>query len=173
MGGFEEILLVPANVSPTKARQPPVAGHHRVRMCQLAFEGWSLLRVLDLDIQRSGPTYTIDTLQQIAQVEGPELRLIIASELARELHSWRHPDQLLQLAPPWVFSLREGPDPTSWHEDPISRILAAQVTVIPSFDVSSTEVRERLRHGQWCGHLVPQNVLHYIHEHQLYLPPQP
>lgn len=168
IGGFDEIFVIPAHVSPFKMNRPPVDGSHRLAMCQLAFQGWPKARILSVEIDRSPPSFSSDTIRELQALHLGPLRLILASEIARSFHLWKDAATLVHLARPLVLKLRETSPPEPWPSDPISQTLAKQVIEIPSFDVSSTEVRERLRKGLWCGHLVPQNVLTYIHQHQLY-----
>ncbi len=167
-GDFEQILVIPAQVSPFKIDRPPVAGHHRLAMCRLAFEGWPLAKVLDIEVARSGPSFTIDTIRQLKKTEPSPLRLLIASELAEGFGAWKEAEMLCELAPPAVFAIRDFEKNRPNPRDPLAQVLCAQAVEIPSFEVSSTEIRERLRRGLWCGHLLPQNVLRYIHQHKLY-----
>lgn len=173
VGNLEEVVVVPANVSPFKLEQPPVEGVHRLAMCRLAFEGWAPASFSSVDIDRPSPTYTIDTIRALSGSKSGPARLILGSEVARTLHQWKESEQLMALSDPLVLELREGPHPRPWSADPISQELKRRMIEVPQFEVSSTEVRHRLSRGLWCGHLVPRNVLSYIQQHQLYTSKEP
>jgi nicotinate-nucleotide adenylyltransferase len=165
---LDQILVIPAHISPFKLNRPPISGHHRLEMCQLAFQGWGKASILDVEICRPPPSFTIDTLRELTRQKLGPLRLLLGSEVARSLAHWKDAKEIIQLARPLVAALRESADPHPWAADPISQELSRDVMILPEFDVSSTEVRSRLAQGQWCGHLLPQRVLDYIHHHHLY-----
>ena len=170
---LEKVVVAPAHVSPFKLDQPPVKGSHRLAMCRLAFEGWAPALVSSVDIDRPSPSYTIDTVRELIAFQSGAFRLILGSEIARTLHQWREAEQLMALSNPLVLELREGPHARPWPSDPISQELKRRMIEIPQFEVSSTEIRDRLQRGLWCGHLVPRNVLRYIEQHQLYSSKEP
>jgi nicotinate-nucleotide adenylyltransferase len=173
VGNLDEVLIVPAHVSPFKLDQPPVDGYHRLAMCRLAFEGWAPVSFSSVDIDRPSPTYTIDTVRELKSPSSKAMRLILGSEVARTLYQWKEAESLMTLSDPLVLELREGPHPRPWPDDAISQELKRRMVRVPQFEVSSTEVRHRLRKGLWCGHLVPRNVLSYIQQHQLYSSKEP
>ncbi|MFZ4098834.1 MAG: nicotinate (nicotinamide) nucleotide adenylyltransferase [Chlamydiia bacterium] len=165
---LSEILVIPAHCSPTKLDHPPLPIHHRIAMAEKAFKPFPFIRVLDLEAQRPAPSYTIDTLRELERQGMAPMRLLLGSEVARTLHSWRSPEAIIELAPPIVWTLRESHPARPWPNDPISRACQAHLVELPEWECSSTQIRARVRAGLTCAHLVPASVWHYILEHGLY-----
>ncbi len=156
-GGVDEILFCPAFCSPFKTESPPVAsGTHRLEMIKRVIAGVPEFRVSSMEIERQEPSFTVDTLRRLPQ-DGVRYRLILSSDSARSFWGWKEPEEIFKLAPPLV-GLRGGePVPTGFEA-----IHMAQ------FDISSTEIRERIKKKIYCEHLVPTIALDYIVEHRLY-----
>ena len=93
------------------------------------------------EIEQKVCSYTIDTIRAL-QKEGTQLRLLLSEEAAAHLDQWKETQELIRLAPPLI-----GPR---------------------EIQVSSTEIRARLKKNLYCGHLVPSKALAYIHKHGLY-----
>ncbi len=157
--GLDNVLFCPTQVSPFKQNCPPnVSTTHRMEMVKLAIKPIEGFELCDLEVNREGPSYTIDTLAQLHE-ENPEAQfhLILGGDLARGLLKWKDAGELLKLAPP-LIGARQG---SAIEVD-------AEVIFLPVFDISSTTVRDRLQRGLYCGHLLPQAVLDYISFHGLY-----
>lgn len=166
MHGLDQVLFCPAHVSPTKGDAPPVAAaNHRLNMLQLALEDVLGCDPCNGEISRPPPSYTIDTVREI----GGELFLIVAEDTAYGFGEWKEIDALLELASPLV-GVRHGFDPKKLEQLPekIKLKVEAGRCEIPAMDVSSTEVRERLKKRLYVGHLIPGKVLDYIHQNTIY-----
>lgn len=165
-GLVDQILYSPARISPTKGEAPPIAPcYHRLNMLQLALEDVPGCDLYDEEIKKEGPSYTIDALKGIKG----ELRLIVAEDAAYGFDQWKDIEQLLEMAPP-IIAIRHGfnreklnhlPDSIKWN-------IEKGTIQIPAMDISSTEIRERLKKKLYCGHLLPGKVLDYIHQNTLY-----
>jgi nicotinate-nucleotide adenylyltransferase len=165
-GLVDQILYSPARISPTKGEAPPIAPcYHRLNMLQLALEDVPGCDLYDEEIKKEGPSYTIDALKGIKG----ELRLIVAEDAAYGFDQWKDIEQLLEMAPP-IIAIRHGfnreklnhlPDSIKWN-------IEKGLIQIPAMDISSTEIRERLKKRLYCGHLLPGKVLDYIHQNTLY-----
>jgi nicotinate-nucleotide adenylyltransferase len=156
-GGLDQILFCPALFSPFKSDHRPVASpQHRLSMIKLILEPF--FAVTSSEIDRAGPSYTIDTLRSMDQ-KNSEYRLILSDESAAHFGQWREAEELAKLAPPLVGSRSGG------LYGPFQTIQT------PLFDVSSTEIRCRLAAKKYCKHFMPSIVLDYIDEHELYLKP--
>jgi nicotinate-nucleotide adenylyltransferase len=165
------VLLVPANVAPHKAgeRGAPVARdpgpQHRLRMCQLLADGVPELFVCDLEVERGGMSYTVDTLQALhASHPTAQLTLILGADTAGTLGGWREPELVRELAH-LAVAARTGA--------PRARVLDAiggdvRLLEMPPIDVSSSLVRERAALGEPIEELVGAAVAGYIGEHRLY-----
>ncbi len=153
-GGLDEILFCPARYSPFKASRPPIAAaEHRLAMIKLVLAPF--FRVTTIELDRPGPSYTVETLRSLSNPH-ETYRLILSEESAKSFQSWKEPEEIILLAPPLVgsrFGATKGP---------------FQTLQTPLFDISSTEVRDRLKKKLYCEHLVPSIVLDYIKEFRLY-----
>lgn len=154
--GLDEVLFCPAFCSPFKTNAPPVASpHHRLAMLGLALQGIPHFKITTLEIDRKGPSYTIDTVRAL-QFKDTQLHLLLSEESAAHLDRWKEASELIKLAPPLI-----GARTQSSHT-------SQNITKIKVFEISSTQVRERLSLSRYCGHLVPERVLDYIRIHHLY-----
>lgn len=165
-GLVDQILFSPARISPTKGEEPPVAPcNHRLNMLQLALEDVPGCDPYDEEIKKEGPSYTIDALKGIKG----EIRLIVAEDAAYGFDAWKEIDTLLEMAPP-IVAVRHGFDREKLNRlsDKIKLKVEEGMIKIPAMDVSSTDIRERLKKRLYCGHLLSGKVLDYIHQNTLY-----
>jgi len=164
--GLDQVLFCPANVSPTKEATPPeAAANHRLNMLQLALEDVPNCDPYDGEILRPPPSFTIDTLHEIKG----SLHLIVAEDTAYGFGKWKDIDQLLEIAPPFV-GVRHGFDTKKLNQlsETIKLKVEQGMCNIPAVDVSSSEIRGRLKKRLYCGHLVQGKVLDYIHQNTIY-----
>lgn len=157
---LDEVLFVPAGLSPFKQQTPPFAApHHRLEMLRLAIEEIEGFHLLDWELRELGPSYTIDTVRRLSEDTHLELHLLLGDDHLSTFHLWKEVEELAKLAPPLIGTREGGTD---------IEIPGAQKMRIPIFDISSTIVRSRLAERKYCGHLVPLVVLNYIKQHSLY-----
>ena len=96
---MERVLLMPAYSAPHKGDDEDPGPERRLEMCRLAVDGEAGLEVCGLEIERGGPSYTVDTLRAInASDPEAELTFILGAEMARTLPAWREPRTLVELA---------------------------------------------------------------------------
>lgn len=166
--GLDQILFSPANISPEKTIAPPLASNaHRKAMTQIAIEGIEGFSLLDMELEREGPSYTIDTIRCLMQ-EHPDcsFHLILGEDVLPGLPNWKDVALLLKLAPPLVGA-RPFDKPFPLPAEILPFIDQGRVDT-PLMEISSTGLRERLLQKKYCGHLLPAKVLDYIHAHGLY-----
>jgi nicotinate-nucleotide adenylyltransferase len=177
--GLERVLLMPAHSAPHKRVEGDPGPQERLKMCRLAVGDEAGLAVCGLEIERGGPSYTVDTLRAIhASHEEAELTFIVGADMARTLPRWREPDALLELA-----SLAVAEREDAGREDvlralaPLRRNVGGDVSERPGdveflkmgmVEISSSMVRERVAAGEPVGELVGPVVATYIAEHGLY-----
>jgi nicotinate-nucleotide adenylyltransferase len=168
--GLGRVLLTPVLVPPHKPAKWDPGPEHRLAMCHLAIDGDPRLGVCTLELERSGPSYTVDTLRSIHESNpDAELTLIVGADMARTLAAWREPREILGLARLAVAE-REGSTRREVTEalaqlDESARIDFLEMTPL---DVSSTLVRRRVTAGEPIEDLVGAGVASYIAEHELY-----
>lgn len=160
---LDRVLLVPAAEPPHKS-EVPTPPEHRWRMVCAAVEGHDRLEASDLELRRPGVSYTVDTLRRLRD-EGPadERFLIIGADNVPELESWHDPEGILSLATVIAGTrVESGALPAGALADRVERVDT------PVFDISSTEIRRRVRAGLPVRCLVPEAVEGYIADHGLY-----
>jgi len=166
--GLDEVVFVPTGQPYHKPDRTVSPAEHRYLMTVIATAANPRFTVSRVDIDRDGPTYTIDTLRDLrAQRPGEDLYFITGADALADIFTWRSPEELFELAQ-FVGVTRPG------HEmDPetLSNIPADRVTMveIPALAISSTDCRERTRRGEPVWYLVPDGVVQYIVKHHLYV----
>jgi len=171
--GLDRVMLVPAGIPPH--RRPAVApAEDRLRMCELAVAGHPRLEVSDLEVRRAGPSYTADTLRQLAEMwPHDELYLVLGWDAAREIRTWHRPDRVLALARLVVVTRPGYPTPTPQDLaragiDPERALLCDVRTP----DVESTDIRHLAGRGGSLAGLVHPAVEAYLRDHGLYARPR-
>lgn len=163
--GLDELRFVPAREQPFKQGLHAAAAEHRVAMLDLAVAGERGFAVERLELERPGPSYTVDTLRALrAREPDRPLTLLLGADAALELEQWRSAAELPGLARIVVFGRPGSPLPES-------PLIADRIRV-PGLDISATEVRRRAREGRPLRYWVPDAVAEYITRHRLYLDPE-
>lgn len=175
------LLYVPAARSPHKA-EPPTADNHRVAMLRAALAGTDRAAVWTDELDRPGPSYTIDTLERLhAACPVVRLRLLIGADQAAAFHRWKNAREILALATPLVMLRTPLAERASlmgvlraagvWSEEELSRWETC-IAPAPVVDVSATELRVTLkatpRDRARLHVLLDPRVLAYIESHGLY-----
>ncbi len=168
--GLDELRVFPTGQAWHKARALTPADH-RLAMARLAFAPVDGAVVDGRELQRLGPTYTIDTLRELrAEQPGADLFLVIGADQAQALDSWREAAEIARLA---TISVADRATPQA----PAGTLDASRVPggrweriALPPMPFSATEIRQRLAAGQGITHLVPEPVARYIEQHHLYPP---
>lgn len=159
--GLEEVVFVPAGQPWQKAAVAAAAD--RLAMTHLAVDGAPGCRVSAIEIDREGPTYTVDTLRALhAEDPEAELWLLLGADALAGLDSWREPGEIVRLAKVAVAA-RPGSEPRADGGG-----VAVTVLELEPVAVSSRDIRARLARGESVQGLVPTAVETYIHAHGLY-----
>lgn len=169
--GLSRVLFVPANRQPLKGAAPGVDSEHRVAMVRLAIAGNPLFELSTIEIDRGGVSYTVDTLRELRLVDpGASYWFILGMDSLADLGRWHHPDEILSLSQ--VAAVHRA----GWEEVDIEALQAdlpsargrVRTVRIPGLDISSSELRERVRDGRPIRYLVPDDVAAYIATKGLY-----
>ena len=162
---LDSLIFVPAATQPFKVSTPPVASpRDRLEMVRLAVADARGYTVDDTEIGREGLSFTVDTLEQLSKRNpGAELFLLLGEDALAGVEQWRSPGRIRELATLAVMR-RAGPEGSL-----VAPIAAGVMTVSARrVDVSSTEVRERLRAGKSIKGFVPESVERFIAARGLY-----
>jgi nicotinate-nucleotide adenylyltransferase len=159
------VLFIPCNAPPTKEKTAASA-EERLDMVRLAVKGNPMFDVSDTEVKRGGISYTVDTLRELRSSYGAEreLCLLVGMDQLNVIEGWRDPGEIVKMARILVVG-RPG-----YEESGIPAELTAKVEIVNSrqIEVSSTEIRNRLRKGKPVRYMVTEPVLEYIYEHSLY-----
>jgi nicotinate-nucleotide adenylyltransferase len=164
---LDEVLLMPVGEAPHRAIDRDPGPEERFELCRLAAEGVDWLTASRAEVDRPGPSYTADTLEQLGGA-GRETYLILGADQALRLGSWREPERVLQGATLAVVE-REGV-PIEEVRRAIGEVgdARAQTFTMPRIDVSSSDVRRRVADGRPYRFLVPERVADRIERVGLY-----
>jgi nicotinate-nucleotide adenylyltransferase len=168
---FEQVLFVPAARQPLKRGEHSATPQQRLEMARLACCSNTAFEVSPIEIERAGPSYTVDTLEALHAKGAVDLHFIVGADAAGDLYRWRAAGRIVALARIVVIG-RPGftLDRTALsHHLPG---LEARMTLLegPGLDISSSELRCRIAAGRPILYHTPEPVVKYIAQHGLYLP---
>lgn len=169
--GLASVTFIPAGEPPHKVGRRISAAHHRAAMVEAAIADNPGFAMSRMELERDGPSYTVDTLERLAAAGAGPLALIMSMDSYLDLPTWRYPERVLALAT-LVVAPREGfqaPGPEFLPE----RVTGATARVVflagPHLRLSASELRDRAAVGRSLRYLVPDAVAAYIGDHGLYL----
>ncbi len=171
--GLTQMLFVPAGQPPHKTGSPVTAAHHRLAMLKLAIAENPHFACSLVDLQRTGPSYTVDMLRLLRQEVGryAELYFVLGGDSLRDLPTWHDPAGIL-LQATLVALMRPGYNLTDIYEQMEIHLPALRQRLItlegPQMEISSTNLRRRVTTGWPITYQVPEAVERYIHEQHLY-----
>ena len=169
---LDEVIFVPTGEPWQKADRDVSPAEHRYLMTVIATAANPRFEVSRVDIDRSGPTYTIDTLRELTALHpDADLYFITGADAMAALLTWQDHEELFKLAH-FVGCTRPGHELTdvSLEGLPKDRITLVE---IPALTISSTDCRHRVESGEPVWYLVPDGVVQYIGKHRLYAKPEP
>ena len=167
---LSRVLFIPARQSPLRA--PPLASaRDRLAMVRRAIDGTPGLEVSPIDIERSGPSYMIDTLQSLAaRRPAAELFLILGADAVSELPAWRHADRILAAAQ--IIAVPRPGHSTEIPREVLALHPRAEMRIhmhrMPPVDISASRIRALCARGRPVDAWVPRSVAEYIAAHDLY-----
>ncbi|MBA7659783.1 Nicotinate-nucleotide adenylyltransferase [subsurface metagenome] len=168
-----EILFVPAGQPWLKTDTPISPAEHRIQMVRLAIAGKPYFGLSTIEVERAGPTYSVDTVAKLkAQLgAGDKLFLILGWDSLAELPQWREPSQLIEMCHLVVVPRPGYPTPDLNSLEAAISGLSQRVVFLdgPEIDISASVIRDRVARGLSVHHLVPEPVNRYIKEHKLYI----
>ena len=168
-----EVIFVPAGQPWLKVNRPITPAEHRLQMLRLALADKPYFKLSTMEIERTGPSYTVDTITELrGQLDaGDEIFFILGQDNLVQLPQWWEPSRLIQLC-----YLVAVPRPGS--ASPNLKVLEAGLPGIsqrvmlmdkPHIDISASVIRDRVARGLSIRHLVPEPVNRYIKENRLYV----
>lgn len=170
--GLDRVLFMPAAQPPHKGGRLVTSAADRLLMTRLAVAGDDAFDLTIIEMERPGPSYTIDSVVELQRTYGTDasLYLLMAADSLAQIDTWRQPDELLDRIE-WVVGPRPGaPAPERSTLEARFGEKAGRIHLLegPSLDVSSTQIRRRVAAGQAIRYLVPRGVEELIVDRGLY-----
>jgi len=161
--GLDRVLVVPARDPWQKQGRVIAPAEQRFEMLVAALDGVAGLEASRIELEREGPTYTIDTVEHLA-TPGRELVLVMGSDVAATLDSWHRVDELRELVTLAIVDRDDTPvpDPRGWR---VVRV------AVPRMQLSSTDLRRRVAAGEPIEFLVPTPAVRVLRSYGLYTDP--
>ena len=183
----DRVVFIPAGISPHKTtRQTGASGEQRLAMIKLAIADAPYFAVDDRELQREGPSYTADTLDELERESlaagsggsAEQFTLLIGADQLAKLHTWHRIKDILAesetrglaiLGRPGDHAVDDALTEFAGHLGlPVADRLAKAILATPLIDISATDIRERIGRNLPIDYLVPPSVAAYIRDHHLY-----
>ncbi len=160
---YDSVLFIPTNIPVHKMSFDVVNANHRLEMLRLAVEPYDEFVVENCEIMRKGKSYTIDTVKELKEKYGwvDKPGFVIGDDLATTFHTWKNSEELVELVDLIVV-----------HRLYKKRVkLDYKHIYVDNFmlPISASEIRKRIKNGYAVKFLLPDNVLEYIIENELYI----
>lgn len=166
-----KVYFCPAALNPFKSDQPSLAAPHRLSMLKLALEDIPEFSILENELFRPAPSYTIQTIEELlashSGLDKTNLFLIVGADALPKFHLWHQAEQIIKNATV-LSGGRSGFDASINGSPELQAALKAGWTQTKIIDISSSEIRMRISKKKYCRHLLPTKVLDYIYAHGLY-----
>ncbi len=170
---LNKVLFIPSGTPPHKDRSDITDAGLRYEMIERAIQDNPAFGISPLELERKGPSYTVDTLRALRGIwPNHELYFITGSDVLREIFSWREVEEILMMTE-FIGAARPGFDASDFllkvqqeHPETQGKIHYMEV---PALAISSTDIRSRVKRGYPIRYLLPEPVRLFIQEHGLYL----
>ncbi len=168
---LDKVLIMPAGDPYFKAERGVSSDPDREAMTRLAIAGNPHFEFSDMELKRPGDSYTVDTLTILkAQSPYDDLFLIVGSDTLFQMEKWYKPQEIFQMAT--ILSSRRNIPNSELDEqmDYLRAKFGAKIVnlYMPNIDISSTDIRDKVKHGMSVKYFLPDSVIEYIKEHGLY-----
>ena len=169
---LDRVVFIPAAVPPHKLGKEISASHHRYMMTMLAICSTPRFEVSVMEMRRSGPSYSRDTLAELIREHGEDtdFYFIVGADSVASLHTWNRVEELLSMCH-FVGASRPGclPDMAVIRQRFGSLASKIHCRDAPELEICCTDIRERVRQGKTVRYIVPEAVEQYIYKESLYL----
>lgn len=166
--GLDEVMFMPAHRNPLKHGRMAASAAHRLEMVRLMLKGRPNLAVCDLEIARGGPSYMVETLQELHLVRPADYWLILGADALQTFPKWKQPDKIVRLCRLGVVprGIHTKEEMLAWL--PAEYRDAVDFIDMPLLEVSSTDLREKLALKQPVHNWISREVKQYIDQNRLY-----
>jgi len=164
---LEKILFIPAKIHPLKENRSISDPQIRLEMVQLATRDNPNFQVSDIEIRSERVSYTVDTIAELRKtypMDNYQLYFFLGIDNVNQLHKWKDPHRLMELCQLVAFN-RPDFEPVPEAQSFLPHI---RLVDIPLLEISSTEIRNRVRQGKSIRYWVPRQIEEFIHSQKLY-----
>ncbi|MFV9510978.1 nicotinate-nucleotide adenylyltransferase [Tepidibacillus sp. LV47] len=167
-GGLDEIWFMPAHIPPHKLGRKITPVHHRIEMVKRAIENEPQFRLCTIELERDGPSYTLDTVKELnSRYPNISFSFIIGGDMIEYLPNWYRIEELLSLIQ-FIGLVRPGYSLDNLTSKEKQIIKHVKMIPMPQLEISSTLIRQWVKEGRPLRHVVPNPVEQYIKENHLY-----
>lgn len=171
--GLDKLLIIPAGIPPHKIVKDSVTPNQRLEMCHLAFSELSKVEISDMELRRSGKSYTVMTVREL-EGEDRELFLLCGTDMMLTFDAWYCFEEIIQKCTLVCIRRENDKEIGSELDDKLdlyrekygAKIIKLDVQAV---EMSSTEVRNAIKEGKTVSKLIPEKVLRYVKENNLYI----
>lgn len=168
---LDEVMFLPARNPVYKSKEEIASDADRLAMVKMAISGNPAFYVSTLELERNGATYTIDTLNELHKKQEANYYFILGGDSLFQIETWKQPKDILRLCH-LVAAVRQQDGIAALKEkaEQLRQKYQAQITLLdtPYLDISSSMLRKRISQKQSIRYFLPDSVMFYIKEHQLY-----
>lgn len=169
---LDEIWLIPTGCSYMKKNTGVLPGEARYKMVSLAVENQNWMKCLDIEIKRSGDTYSYETLEQLNKMYPDyEFYFIFGADCLFTIENWKYPERIFDSSK-IIAAVRNDASVEEMEQKKkdLEEKYSAEIRLLmfPRLEISSTELRERIRKGKSVNYMIPDNVISYILENGFY-----
>lgn len=161
---LDKVVFIPANIPPLKGKGLLPDGETRWQMVKLLIDGNRHFEASRIEIEKSGVSYTFETVRILKKFYGESVQLffIAGADVLKKIHLWKNIDEIFKLSQFVVVTRKNFKIPSS-----LSRNI--RILKMNTVEISSTEIRRRIRYGRSIRYLVPEQVRNFILRKKLYL----
>jgi nicotinate-nucleotide adenylyltransferase len=168
---LDEVWFIPARQPPHKDGQSISSPRHRLEMLKIAISGTPHFSICEIELEREGSSYTVDTLEQLQALHSQhEFWLIVGADMLVDFPNWREPARIASLC--GLIAVNRGRDMSlvKSSADRLSRELSVNIQIVemPAIDISASNIRKRVADGKTIRFLTPRGVEMYIAAQGLY-----
>jgi len=163
---LSKIVFIPSGIPPHKQVECGISKETRYEMVREAIAPYHKFSISRAEIDRRGPTYTIDTIRIMKQARPQSLCFVVGADLLAQIDTWKEPEALLSIVP-FVVAPRDDVNREVFSRPPFDRA-EIRFLEMEEIDLSSTWIRERVLHGESITECVPPSVATYIRDYGLY-----
>ncbi len=169
---LDRVILIPTGDNPFKD-EGKISRFDRLNMTKLAVENLNGYEVSDIEINRPGESYTVDTLNELEKAENEVFYFISGSDILMQLSGWKHFDSLVKLTNFAVVQRKEVNNTRYLQEaERLNNVYGAKIYLLEDYmpkEISSTKVRKGLQNGCAVKDMLPEKVYEYIIDNKLYI----